>query len=92
MCWRKSQALECIRIMNAATLPTKQNKTQYSEAEAAHELGLSVEQLRALIRSHIAQTDEDLNHIAMASFHPSDLLVLKILAGQNNQLATRAAE
>ncbi len=91
MCPCKSQALECIRIMNAATLPTKQ-KTQYSEAEAAHELGLTLEQLRALIRNHIAQTDEDLNHIAMASFHPSDLLVLKILAGQNGALATRAAE
>jgi hypothetical protein len=39
-----------------------------------------------LIRRHIAQTDEDLNHIAVASFHPSDLLVLKILAGQSGVL------
>jgi hypothetical protein len=72
--------------MNAGTLPSKQNKTQYSEAEAAQELGLTVEQLRVLIRNHIAQSDEDLHHIAMASFHPSDLLVLKILAGQNASL------
>jgi len=69
--------------MNAGTVSSRQNKTQYSEAEAAQELGLTVEQLRVLIRSHIAQSDEDLHHIAMASFHPSDLLVLKILAGQN---------
>jgi hypothetical protein len=69
--------------MNAGTLPSKQNKTQYSEVEAAQELGLTVEQLRVLIRNHIAQSDEDLHHIAMASFHPSDLLVLKILAGQS---------
>jgi hypothetical protein len=68
--------------MNAGTLSTKANQTQFSEAEAAHELGVTVEQLRTLIRSHIAQTDEDLNHVAVASFHPSDLLVLKILAGQ----------
>jgi hypothetical protein len=68
--------------MNAGTLSTKFNQTQYSEAEAARELGVTVEQLRSLIRSHIAQSDEDLNHIAVASFHPSDLLVLKILAGQ----------
>jgi hypothetical protein len=67
--------------MNAGTLPSKQNKTQYSEAEAAQELGITVEQLRVLIRRHIAQTDEDLNHIAIATFHPSDLLVLKLLAG-----------
>jgi hypothetical protein len=67
--------------MNLGTLASKANKTQYSEPEAAQELGVTVEQLRALIRSHIAQTDEDLNHVAIATFHPSDLLVLKLLAG-----------
>jgi hypothetical protein len=71
--------------MNAGTLTTKANQTQYSEGEAAQELGVTVDQLRTLIRSHIAQTDEDLNHIAVASFHPSDLLVLKILTGQNGR-------
>ena len=74
-------------MMNTGTLATKANKTQYSELEAAHELGVTVEQLRTLIRSHIARSEEDLNHIAVASFHPSDLLVLKILAGQNPNLA-----
>ena len=73
--------------MNAGTLPSRPNKAQYSEVEAAQELGVTVEQLRVLIRSHIAQSDEDLNHIAIASFHPSDLLVLKILAGQSGILA-----
>jgi hypothetical protein len=68
--------------MNAGALPLKQNKTQYSEAEAAQELGVTVEELRLLIRNHIAKSDEDLTHIAVATFHPSDLLVLKILAGQ----------
>ena len=76
--------------MNAGTVSSRQNKTQYSEAEAAQELGLTVEQLRVLIRSHIAQSDEDLHHIAMASFHPSDLLVLKLLTGQNSTLAADA--
>jgi hypothetical protein len=74
--------------MNAGTLLSKQNKTQYSEVEAARELGVTVEQLRVLIRSHIAQSDEDLNHIAATSFHPSDLLVLRILAGQNVNLGS----
>ncbi len=72
--------------MNAGTLPSKQNKTQYSEVEAAQELGLTVEDLRVLIRKHIAKSDEDLMHIAMACFHPSDLLVLKLLTGQNSDL------
>ena len=69
--------------MNAGIVSTKFNQTQYSEVEAARELGVTVEQLRTLIRSHIAQSDEDLNHIGIATFHASDLLILKILAGQN---------
>ena len=56
-------------------------KGQYSEREAAEELGVSVEQLRSMIRSHIVDSDEDLNNVPIASFHPSDLLVLKILSG-----------
>lgn len=67
--------------MNQATLVTKQVKTQYSEHEAAEELGVSVEQLRTMIRSHIVETDEDLNNVSVASFQPSDLLILKILSG-----------
>jgi hypothetical protein len=77
--------------MNAGTLPSKPNKTQYTEAEAAEELGVSVEQLRVLIRNHIAKSDEDLAHIAVATFHPSDLLVLKILAGQGSLTAISAS-
>jgi hypothetical protein len=65
--------------MNQGTLAIKPAKTQYSENEAAAELGLSLEELRTLIRSHIIETDEDLNNVPMASFHPSDLLVLKLL-------------
>ena len=78
--------------MNAGTLLSKQNKTQYSEAEAAQELGMTVEQLRVLIRNHVAQSDEDLTHIAMASFHPSDLLVLKLLAGQSSPQSSSSTE
>jgi hypothetical protein len=62
-------------------LATTTAKTQYSEQEAADEMGVSVEQLRALIRSHIGASDEDLTNVAAASFHPSDLLVLRLLSG-----------
>jgi len=65
--------------MNPGTFAIKPSKTQYSEQEAAQELGVSVEELRTLIRSHIVETDEDLNNVGVASFHPSDLLVLKLL-------------
>lgn len=78
--------------MNAGALPSKPNKTQYTEAEAAEELGVTVEQLRVLIRNHIAKSDEDLAHIAVATFHPSDLLVLKILAGQSVTVASGTSD
>ena len=67
-----------IVIMNQGTLAIKPSKTQYSENEAAEELGVSLEELRTLIRSHIVESDDDLNNVPMASFHPSDLLVLKL--------------
>ncbi len=68
-----------IVIMNQGMLAIKPSKTQYSEIEAAEELGVSLEELRGLIRSHIVESDDDLNNMPMASFHPSDLLVLKLL-------------
>ena len=61
-------------------LASRLSKGQYSEREAAEELGVSVDQLRFLIRSHIVDSDEDLNNVPIASFHPSDLVVLKILS------------
>jgi len=67
--------------MNQGMIATKLSKTQYSEPEAAKELGITVEELRTLVRSHIAESDEDLKNMSVASFHPSDLLVLKLLSG-----------
>ena len=67
--------------MNQGILAIKSSKTQYTEQEAASELGISVAELRTLIRSHIAESDEDLNNVSVASFHPSDLLALKLLSG-----------
>ncbi len=79
--------------MKPGAFAVKPIKTQYSVSEAAQELGLSVEQLRALIRSHkIAETDEDLNNVAVTSFHPSDLLVLKLLAAQNGNSTPQGSE
>ncbi|HLG95260.1 MAG TPA: hypothetical protein VKX49_02990 [Bryobacteraceae bacterium] len=77
--------------MNQGILATKSSKTQYSEQEAAKELGVSVEELRSLIRSHIAETDEDLNNVAVANFHPSDLLVLKLLSGLKGNPTTEGS-
>jgi hypothetical protein len=56
-------------------------KSQYSEIEAAEELGISVEQLRTMIRSHVIDREEDLSNVSATAFQPSDLLVLRLLAG-----------
>ena len=56
-------------------------KSQYSETEAAEELGVSVAQLRTMIRSHVVEHDEDLNNVPATTFQPSDLLILRLLAG-----------
>jgi hypothetical protein len=75
--------------MNQGSVTVKPFKTQYSEHEAAQELGVSLDELRTLIRSHIVESDDDLNNVPMASFHPSDLLVLRLLL---NSKATPTTE
>lgn len=60
---------------------SRPGKGQYSEAEAAEELGISVAQLRIMIRSHVVDRDEDLNNVPVTTFQPSDLLILRLLTG-----------
>jgi hypothetical protein len=57
-------------------------KSHYSATEAAEELGVSVQQLRAMIRNHVVDRDEDLNNVPVTTFQPSDLLILRLLAGK----------
>jgi len=70
-------------------ITTRTGRSQYSEAEAAEELGISVDRLRTMIRSHVIDRDEDLNNVPATTFQPSDLLILRLLAGmppaQNEQ-------
>ncbi len=56
-------------------------KTHYSETEAAEELGVSVDQLRSLIRNHIVDTEDEAANLAVATYQPSDLLLIRLLAG-----------
>jgi hypothetical protein len=62
------------------------NKAQYNEAEAAQQLGVTIEELRTLIRLHIVTDDVDPNNVPMTTFQPSDLLLLRLLA--KNSLST----
>ena len=64
------------------------NKAQYSETEVAQQLGITVEDLRALIRRHIVIEESDETNVPMTTFQPSDLLVLRLLV--KNHLSTVA--
>jgi hypothetical protein len=66
---------------------TKTNpKIEYSEHEAATMLGLSIDQLRSMIRNHIVK-DEAVGAPRMSTFHASDLVVLRIIAGMSRSVA-----
>jgi hypothetical protein len=54
-------------------------KPEYTETEAAEELGLSVDQLRAMIRAHILQEDEALGNLSKTAFQRSDLVIMRLL-------------
>jgi len=68
-------------------ITVKPHKAQYSETEAAEALGVSTDELRRLIRRHIVGEADDLAPLSQANFQPSDLLLLRILAGQCPQPA-----
>ena len=68
-------------------VPSKAVRTYYSESEAAETLGITVDQLRRLILDHIVETEEDLKNMPQASLYPSDLLVLRLLAGRDSAAA-----
>jgi hypothetical protein len=65
-------------------LSSRPGKTQFTEVEAAEELGISVLQLRQLIRSHVVESEEDLRNVPIAQFQVSDLLLLRLLTGRMN--------
>ena len=54
-------------------------KSHYTETEAAEELGISVTQLRMLVRERLARSEEDVRSLPMAYFQPADLLLLRLI-------------
>jgi hypothetical protein len=81
-----------MQLLTLTTGPsTRAGKSQYSETEAAAELGVSVSQLRTMIRSHVVEQDEDLSNVPVTQFQPSDLLILRLLAGMPTAETSDAA-
>ena len=67
----------------------RSSKGSYTELEAAQELGVSVDRLRHLIRTHIVQSDEELSNVSNACFQASDMLLLKLLCRQAAMTVSR---
>lgn len=54
-------------------------KGYYAESEAAAQLGLTREELRTLVRTHIASLDTPPDVLAGAKYWPRDLLTLRLI-------------
>ena len=65
---------------STTTLSTRSAKSFYSEIEAAQALGISIDRFRDLVRTHIAQSEDEVNNIGATTYQASDLLVLRLLA------------
>ena len=60
-------------------------KAEYTEEEAASAMGISIDQLRALVRTHVIKEEVGME-IPIPSFRPTDLLLLKMLSESQSRL------
>jgi hypothetical protein len=69
-------------------------KVEYTEEEAASVLGVSIGELRALVRTHVTKDDADREEaeIPLPTFRPSDILLLKMLSGSRTEHTRATAE
>ena len=58
---------------------SRSSQTQFSEPEAARMLGVSIDQLRSLVRDLIVQ-DDGSEGAMMTTYQQTDLVLLRILA------------
>ena len=54
-------------------------KLEYTEDEAASALGISIGQLRSLVRTHVIKEESGAD-VPIPTFRPTDLLLLKMLS------------
>jgi hypothetical protein len=66
-------------------------KVEYTEEEAASALGVSISDLRALVRTHVTK-DEVSSEAPTLTFRPSDLLLLKMLSESQPHLTRSSAD
>ena len=62
-------------------------KLEYTEEEAASALGISIGQLRSLVKTHVIQEESGAD-VPIPTFRPTDLLLLKMLSEPRATVAT----
>jgi len=69
-------------------------KVEYTEEEAASVLGVSIGELRALVRTHVTKDEAEKEEAEspLPSFRPSDILLLKMLSQSQPQHISLTAE
>ena len=65
-------------------------KVEYTEEEAASALGVSVGELRAMVRTHVIKEELGLE-VPIPTFRPTDLLLLKMLSESRPHAARETA-
>jgi len=66
-------------------------KVEYTEEEAASALGVSISDLRLLVRIHVTKEEAGLD-APISAFRPSDLLLLKMLSDSQPHLTRSSAD
>jgi hypothetical protein len=66
-------------------------KAEYTEEEAASALGISIGQLRTLVRTHVIKEELGMD-VPIPSFRPTDLLLLKMLSDSKPAAASASPE
>jgi len=66
-------------------------KTEYTEDEAAATLGVSIVELRSMVRTHIVKEESGLD-APIPTFRPTDLLLLKMLSELHPRSSRSSAE
>jgi hypothetical protein len=64
-------------------------KAEYTEEEAAATLGVSISDLRTMVRTHVIK-EEGGSDAPITTFRPTDLLLLKMLSSSQTH-ASRAS-
>ena len=75
--------LACVKKASMERHP----KSQYTAAEAAGELGVSLRELTSMIQTHILRPGENMSSLASSSFQPSDIVIPRLLSTGKRALA-----